>query len=293
MLHTDDILTDADIQALDATVLSTFGVSAPDVAASLQHKRTVAVQQWLRQELLKAGYVPDRHSLRVAPDSAYRYTGGNWVDITDSCASEAVDDIDLTAALATPGADFLYLRSGFIPKAMQVVMQDAVNVNTLSFNSLQYWNGNRWTPFASLSDGTIYSSIAFAGGGAISWQLPTDWSRRSLNSETDWGYWMRLTTSRVLSASTSATQLLTRKPSVFTLPCTYKTLGLLYAEAWGAQPSEYQAKAKDFTTMAKDSLASALFGVVDEFVSAGEEAVKPTSDADNRPDPGLFEIERG
>lgn len=292
MLNTEDIVTLADVLTLDTTALIAFGVTTPVAASSIQDKRGVAVQQWLRQELIKAGYVPDRHSLRMAPASAYRYTGGSWVDITSSCASET-EELDLDTALVTPGSDFLYFRSGFVPKALQVVMQDSVNVNTLSFNSLQYWNGHRWQAFSSLTDATVAASIAFSGGGAISWQRPTDWDRRSVNGETEWGYWTRLTTSRALSAGTKATQLLTLKPSVLMLPAAYKALHLLYSEAWGAQPSEYQAKAKEYGTMAKDALASALSGVVDEFVAPGEEAVKPDSDQSNRPDPSLFEIQRG
>lgn len=294
MLNVNDILTDLDVIALDATVLSAFGPNTPAMTASLADKRSVVVNQWLRAELLKAGFAPDRHSIRIAPDSGLRYTAGSYVDITDAIGSESLDDLDLTAALATPGTDYLYLRSPQPVRGLSVVMQESVNVNTLTYSSVSYWNGGKWTAFNSFVDGTrAVSSLTLSGGGLMQWALPTDWARRSFNDETEWGHWMRLTTSQALSATVKASQLLPMKPSVLTLPGALKTLSLVYGESWGAQQGEWREKAQEYRTMADKALASALTGVAEEFVTDGEEAVRADSDEDNRPDPGLFELNRG
>jgi hypothetical protein len=53
----------------------------------------------------------------------------------------------------------------------------------------EYWNGSAWTALAGVTDATAGFTTAVADGLTVSWTVPTDWARTSLNGA--WGYYVR------------------------------------------------------------------------------------------------------
>lgn len=53
----------------------------------------------------------------------------------------------------------------------------------------EYWNGTAWTALAGVTDATAGFTTAVADGLAVTWTVPTDWARTSVNGVS--GYWVR------------------------------------------------------------------------------------------------------
>lgn len=291
MLNVADVLDELDILALDSEVLTTFGNSPAIVQANLENKRQVAVNDWLYNGLVKRGMSPERHSIRFAPDSALAYTGGQFQDVTTAASDNTATTLELATLLPSAPSDVLYIGATQPMTGLWVTMVDSLNINSLTILSASYWNGGAWTSFNSLVDGTTHtSSIAFSGGGRISWRTPLGWQPRPLNGQTTWYYWMRLATNQPVSAATTVAHLLPLRKSRLTNPAALKTLALLYSESWGVQNGQWREKAEEYTKLADAALETATQSLV-EFTVTEEQAVVPAEVP--RPDPSLTIWERG
>jgi hypothetical protein len=291
MRRVDDIVTELDVLAVDNDVLQVFGNTPSAVQSNLAGKRMSVVDDWLYGRLVRAGYSPHRHSVRYAPEKAFTLTAGTYTDVTEKVSDKTLDDLDLSAVLITSAADFLYVGTPEAPRGLWVTMQNTPNANSFTISTYQYWTGSGWSAFTSLSDATLANSISFSGGGRIAWQPPTNWAKRSVNDESTWRYWMRVTTSQQPSTPTAISQALPVNRSRLTLPSVYKTMAMMYGESWGAQRGEWKEKARDYNLMAEDMLDDALIGL-GEFTLPDEEQVTPSSPAPGN-DQSMFIIERG
>lgn len=291
MLNVADVLDELDILALDSEVLTTFGNSPAIVRANLEEKRRVAVEDWLYNGLVKRGMSPEKHSIRFAPDSVLAVTGGVYSDRTAAAGDNTNDTLTLATLLPSAPTDVLYIGASQPMTGLWATMVDSLNINTLTGLQAAYWNGGAWASFNSLVDGTTHTtSIAFSGGGRVSWKMPLAWQPRPLNSQTSWRFWLRLTTSQPVSAATTLTHLLPIRRSRLTNPAALKTLALLYSESWGVQNGQWREKAEEYTKLADQALESATQSLV-EFQTTEEQAVV-VADV-TPPDPSLLTWERG
>lgn len=291
MLQTQDLLTDADILALDHAALTTFGNTPSVVSANLATKRHLAIHSWLYGRMVKAGYQPHKHLVRYAPASAFSLISGSYADITEAVSDTTADDVTLSTILATPATDALFLASPEPVRGLFVGLHDSPNAipNTLT---VSYWSGSKWVAISSLTDPTqATSGVSFSGGGMLSWPVPEDWQRRPLSTDTEYRYWLRLTMGSTLTVPTKATHLLPVRHSRLTYPAALYTLSLMYAESWGVQRGEWDRKAREYREAAEAELALALLGLT-EFDTTGDQVVSLGTEV-ARPDPSLFEFERG
>lgn len=297
MLIIDDVLAELDVLAVDSTVLADFASSTSAASINLAAKRRVVVDDWLRGGLEQAGFSPERHLVRRAPDHVWGYTGGAYTDLTDALSDRTVDDVDLSTVVVSAAVDALYIRSRQPFRGVWCGLFDSVNGTPAVSSSWTYWDGGRWAGFNSLVDDTaVPSSTAFSGGGRVSWQLPTNWQKRPLSTEETWGFWARLQLSAPPSAGTDLTHVLPIRASRLTMPCVYQVLALLYSESWGAQRGEWREKATEYRVQAGEAMTRALAQVADEFTTDEDEealtATMPGSVAATR-GPSPFTWERG
>lgn len=295
MLIIDDLLTELDVLAVDSTVLTSFGATEGAASVNLAAKRRLVVDDWLRGALERAGLPAERHTVRRAPDFAFGYTAGVYTDLTAALADRTLDDVDMSTVIASAVGDALYIRSRQPFRALWLTLFDAVNTTSACVSSPTYWDGGRWAAFSSLVDNTaIPSSTTLSGGGRISWQLPTNWQKRPLSTEEDWGFWMRFQLSKVVSAGTTVTHALPIRTSRLTQPCVLRVLSVLYSESWGAQRGEWREKAYAYARQADDTLSWALSQVADEFVLTDEDEAPPTDPSSSlQYRQSLFTMERG
>jgi hypothetical protein len=294
MLNIDDLLTELDVLAVDSTVLTGFAETAEAGSTNLAAKRRIVVDEWLRGALEANHYQPERHLVRRAPDQVYGFTGGVYTDLTDHAGDSTADDINLATVIVSPATDALFVRASQPFRSLWLTMIGTVNVGSICVASPQYWNGGAWTAFDNLVDETRVNTVSLTKGGRLSWQLPTDWNRRPLATDTEWGFWLKLAWSAAPTASTVVSQVLPVRRSRLTPACVYRVLALLYSESWGVQRGEWKEKAVRYYEMADESIAGAIDKIQDEFVlAATDEAVTATMQSSVTVDPSLFILERG
>jgi hypothetical protein len=267
MLVPIDLVTDADVLALDIRADDDFGATSAD----LSEKRRVAVMDWLSPRLEAAGYDPAQHLTRKAPSWAYAHTGSAWDDVTDALSDATADDLDLSDVWVAPAADALYIGLPVAFRGLYVSMADSVNANS-AVNSLTYWNGSKWQGVTSLADGTVVATgKAFSGGGRLTWEPPEDWAIRAVNEQA--GCWVRLQVSSSLTAGTAVGQMLPIVRSRLTNAVAHYTLGLIYREGMAGTRGNWDEKAKAFTDIAEKELALVLPLIADEFDVDEDQAV--------------------
>jgi hypothetical protein len=265
VLNTGDLVSQLDILALEAEILKTLGDYAENFSNS---KRRVAVEHWLSTRVRQAGYIPMRHQTRRTPDKFYGFTSGVYTDLLTAADTKGDPNIEFAAAIGSSTADYLLVGFKEPYRGLWVGLLDSVNINTLSANSITYWDGGAWSRFSSLTDATYAAnSIAMSGGGRIMWQVPDDWAPRPVGEDgsSDWYYWARIQMSRVPSTSTIARQLLPIRRSRLTVPGAMHAIGLLCREAAAITRGEWAEKAKMYLDGASAELTAVLPFIADEF----------------------------
>lgn len=292
MLSVADILSDLDVLGLDVQIEDDFGT---DWAANLAEKRRIAVEDLVAPKLLEAGYSPQLHLARKAPDVAWAFTGGVYTSQTEALSDKTADDVEIAAIFATPANDALFVGMREPYRGLYVGMLDTVNA-VVGVSSITYWNGGKWAGVNSLVDGTqvTSNSISFSGGGRVRWQLPEAWARRPLGDNVDWRYYVRIQLSATPTNPTKVGQLLPIQRSRLTLPAAYLALGLMYEEAAGGNRGEWTEKGERFYKRGEVLLDRAVPHLRDEFDVDESQAVQRTEVNSITPDAGLaFEWLRG
>jgi len=108
-------------------------------------------------------------------DAAIADDGGNLTNETTE-ANEATAD-DMTLLPATPAQEDAYYFGYAVP-----FDKFDLNVSTAGAGSWtitwEYWDGDSWEALTSVSDGT--NGFTTGGNNEISWLLPTDWAKTSV-----------------------------------------------------------------------------------------------------------------
>lgn len=254
--HPNDLVSDADLLAYEQDVLKAFAQT------DWTPKRTKAIEDWMFPILRAQGVNVEQFRTRYEATQVYGFTGGVYTDLTTASQSQTADDLNLATVFATPGSDALYVgfRTAFRGLSVRMLAGVSAVAGTVT---VSYW-GDTWTPLA-VTDGT--SKVAgkpFSGGGGMTWGLPSDWVKRTINGST-FQYWVKVTVTATPTAGT-ACQIGTIRRSLLCAPLTFRTLALIMREAPttnGVGP--WTDKALWYETEADASLQRALGLIAGEF----------------------------
>lgn len=130
--------------------------------------------------------------------------------------------VDGMKTYANGGA--FYIGSHVPFRGLAVVMSGSVNA-VVSTLTVEFWNGSAWTAVAGKSDGTAAGGATLAQNGNITFTVPTTWSAdyfanvvqtpfaaqpaqrgAAFPHSVRKNYWLRLTVSAALTASTTIAQ---------------------------------------------------------------------------------------
>ncbi len=178
------------------------------------------------------------------------------------------DDLNHATIFATVGTDALYVGSEKPFKGVFVKMLDSVSSVTGTL-TVQYWSGT-WEATA-IADRTSVNGKTFAAGGSVTWQQPTDWQPRVVNSSESL-YWVKLTVSATPTGA-KASQIGVIRASMLRAPATFRTLQLIYQEARTGADGPWVEKAKTYEAEAEAAFERALPIIGGEFDTDGSDLV--------------------
>lgn len=253
--HPNDLLTDADLRAYEASVLTQFG------RHDWQTLRTKAIEDWLFPILRGRGFNVHLFRTRYEPDAVLGYTSSTFTDHTSAAQDATTEDLNLATVFASAGSDVLYVGSKAPFRGLFFRLHDAVSSASANL-SVSYWNGN-WEPL-QITDATMQvAGKTLSAGGAVTWALPVDWATRTINSVSKL-YWAKVTISAT-PTSAVASQIGTIRASALRAPLTFRTLQMLFMEAPTGGDGPWAEKAQFYREEADAALQRALAIISGEF----------------------------
>ena len=252
------LCTDQDIGALEPEATDP---SRPWKFASWAKQRTEAKRDlriWLETDFAEIPGVADRVLDRWKPEYLFTYTAGVYSDKTSELSDDEEEDVNLATVFATAGTDRICIGASWEFEGLFIKLLDSVNT-TASVLTAKYWGKNQWTAVPSQSDGTIQATGKTLGqSGRISWVLPVDWERRTLNGTGDEYYWIELSVSVTPLSTTTVTQILPihapqgLKRVAGYLACYHIFKGLA---AGAANPESWLTRSKEYMDQARELYA--------------------------------------
>lgn len=221
------LVSDADLGALEPEATA---AAAPWGATTWANQRAEAkrdVKIWLESDYSRIRGVADKVLDTYKPDVVLGYTGAAFTDYTIAASDDTDEDIDLSAVFTTIADDRLYVAYAGEMDALYVKLLDSVNA-IASVLTVKYWGDSQWTSI-SATDGTTSSGKTFAKSGRLTWTLPANWTRRTMNGDSNAYFWLELSVSAALTAGTSASQILAvRAPDGLKRVTAYRALGYIF-----------------------------------------------------------------
>lgn len=251
----NDLLTDADLIAYEATVLSTFGQT------SWLEKRRRALQDWLFPILGANGFAQERFRTRFEADGLKAVNSGVYTDYAAAAQDVTTDDLNLATIFATVGTDALYVGSSQVFRGLSIRMLDAVSAVAATL-TVSYWKDG-WTTLAVTDETQKTTGVSFSGGGAVIWKVPEGWVKRAIDSTGPY-YWVRLQMSAT-PTSAKASQIGVIRHSALCAPATLRTLALIMREAPAKGSGPWLEKAQYYQDEADHALDRALKLIGGEF----------------------------
>lgn len=228
------LVTDADLGALEPEAVSGAWRSTSWPNQRTEAKRDLKI--WLERDFPKIPGVVDRIRDTYKSDSVLGFTAGSYSDVSDATGDDTEDDVTLSSIFVTPASDYLYVGTVGEIDGLQVAMLAHLNANA-SVLSAAYSGAGGWTNL-TITDGTSTGGATFAKSGRISWAVPSDWQRRTLNDRNTAYFWIRLSISAALTSGTSIGQLLVVKaPDGLKRVCALRALGYIYKNLAAQSPS--------------------------------------------------------
>lgn len=269
--HPNDLVSDDDLLAYEPTVLDQFG------RVSWEEKRQKALEDWLFPALVSRGYDPDRLRTRHQPAALVGETSSVRTALT------AAGPIALGAIL-TGASDALYVGHTRPFRGLSVRIEDAPSTATPVTATGALWR-DAWEAI-DLMVVPWSSAAACSRGGALTWDVPGDWVRRSIQASEDL-YWMRLRVSAALTPTTTVAQLGVIRRSLFTGPVTYQTLAFIFRAAPTSQDGPWEGRAEYYEGLAETALSRALSHAGGEFdVNPADDVIDATEAAQTPEDAG-------
>lgn len=219
--------------------------------ARAEAKRDLRI--WLEMDYPDVPGVADRVLDRWEPDYAFTSTGGAVTDRTSQNNDDEEDDLDLATIFTTIGTDRFYIGAAWGFDGLYVHMTGTRNA-AASVLTVKYSGPTGFTALTH-TDGTAVSGVTLAQSGKITWVSPSTWQRQREHGTGDEFFWIELSVSGALTASTSASQILCLRPPDGLKRCAaYLSLGHIYnglsagspgEERWRIQSDKYFAMARD------------------------------------------------
>jgi hypothetical protein len=228
------LVTDSDLGMLEPEATNGHWKTTTWPNQRAEAKRDLKIR--LETDYANIPNVADKIKDTHKADAVWGYTGSTYTDWTAEAESSDEDDLELATIFTTFGTDKLYIGHAGEFDAIQVQMLAALNA-IASVMTAKYSGSGGWTSL-TITDGTSNSGKAFGKGGRITWTMPTDWQRRTLNNSSDAYFWIELTISAALTASTAASQVLVVKaPDGLKRFCAFQALGYIYTNLAAQAPS--------------------------------------------------------
>jgi len=119
-------------------------------------------------------------------DGAMADDGGTFTDETGAANQDTADDMTLlpAAPVQEDAYYFGYYDTTFTTLQLKLTTQGA-GVWTITW---EYWDGDSWEALAGVADGTTGFTAA-VGWQTVTWNLPGDWARTTVNNVN--AYWVR------------------------------------------------------------------------------------------------------
>jgi len=133
-----------------------------------------------------------------------KITSGYWYD--DSAGTYT--DLALGSGIATLNNagdtdDYIYLGADAKFSHVYVSLGNT-NSNSVTLDTVEYWNGTAWVEFDTVTDMTDAVAKTFAISGFIAWyETPDDWTLATVSATSN-KYWVRLATTGAMDATVSA-----------------------------------------------------------------------------------------
>lgn len=267
--HPTDLVSESDLTAYESQVGVLFG----DQDWSVKLAR--AIEDWLWPAMRGHALDPLLFRTRFAPDLVYGYTSAVYTDVTSAVTSETADDLNLATTLAA-SSDYLYIGSTAPFRGVWFRLLEAVSTAAATL-SVAYWAG-AWAAPGGVTDRTMAAAgKPFSGGGSITWDLPPDWTPRTVNSLGPY-YWVRLSLSAApTGAKTGQVGVLRR--SVFAPAVLFRTLALIFRGAPAGQDGPWTDRAEYYEAQADSAMERAWPLAGGEFDTDADELVSATEAA--------------
>jgi hypothetical protein len=228
------LVTDADLGALEPESTNGHWKATTWPNQRAEAKRDLKIR--LETDYARIPNVADKVIDTHNADVILGYTAGNYTELTDGASSSDEDDVDLSDVFVTAGTDRLYIGHAGEFDALSVRMHDALNA-LASVMTAKYSGPGGWTSL-TITNGTAATGKAFAQSGRITWTMPNDWQRRTLNGSADAYFWLELTLTVAPTAGTSVSQILVVKaPDGLKRFCAFQALGYIYTNLAAQAPS--------------------------------------------------------
>lgn len=129
--------------------------------------------------------------------------GANYTDYSANVIDNGAGVATLSSLDTVANGDWIVV-GGPVP-FMGAAMDMSTNVNANAATlTAEYWNGSAWTALTNVTDGTASGGATFGADGQITWTMPADWASSTINAIA--AYWVRLSVSAALDASTEITE---------------------------------------------------------------------------------------
>ena len=261
-----DLVTDQDLVAYEADILTNFGQIDWD------SRRSKALEDWLFPLLAANNFPPYRLRTRYVADAVFGFTGGVYSDLSSAAHDTTADDINLATLFATPGTDAFYIGSTQPFRGLSIRMLDTVSSATGQL-TVQLWS-DAWQS-VGITDGTLHvSGKSLSGGGAVTWMPPFEWVERPINNSVSL-YYAKVTMSAV-PTSAKASQISVIRRSLLCAAVTFRTLALIFREAPTSQDGPWEKKADWYETQALTAFERVLPVIGGEFDTSVDDVIDQT-----------------
>ncbi len=250
------LVTDADLGAIEPQAIAAGSPWGATTWASARAEAKRELKIWIESAFGDIVGASDRILDRHPADYVFGYTGAAYTNRTTEATDRTEEDLALDAIFATPATDRIYIGATYQFEGLLVKLKDSLNAAAVTLTA-KYFNGgdvDGWKAL-TITDGTKAGSAAFAQTGRITWTIPDDWERSSLNGTTEEYFWIELTVSAALTAGTAASAILAvRAPDGLKRVATYLALYFICngLERQAVQPEEWEKKADKYWTRATD-----------------------------------------
>ena len=119
------------------------------------------------------------------PNAAIASDGGVFTDETTNANSSVINDMTLLPSSLAVNDAYYFGDPEEFPQLRLEISQVLTGIISTVW---EYWDGSSWTALSNVVDGTETLGTSFTQSGVVSWDIPNDWTARSVNSQGPFKY---------------------------------------------------------------------------------------------------------